>query len=135
MTRIGTLGATKLIDWDVNASIYVSLALIRIDQSRIDLGYFYEFTKSEIFVREVKKRSLLNAAPQKINLKDIGQIKLNVPAEKEEQIRIGRLLASLRREIGNHQESKQKLSEGKKALMQQLLTGKKRVQPDEVDHG
>ena len=26
LTRIGTLGETKLIDWDINASIYVSLA-------------------------------------------------------------------------------------------------------------
>jgi len=29
LTRIGSLGNTKLIDWDVEASIYVSLALIK----------------------------------------------------------------------------------------------------------
>src|SRR5690625_197563 len=30
LTRIGTLGITKLIDWEVDASIYVSLALLKI---------------------------------------------------------------------------------------------------------
>ncbi len=29
MTRIGSVGVTKLIDWDINASIYVSLALLK----------------------------------------------------------------------------------------------------------
>ena len=30
LTRIGSLGDTKLIDWDVHASIYVSLALLKL---------------------------------------------------------------------------------------------------------
>ncbi len=30
LTRIGDIGKAKLIDWDVNASIYVSLALIKL---------------------------------------------------------------------------------------------------------
>ena len=30
MTRIGNVGTAKLIDWDVEASFYVSLALFKI---------------------------------------------------------------------------------------------------------
>jgi len=30
MTRIGSIGVCKLVDWDVNASFYVSLALLKI---------------------------------------------------------------------------------------------------------
>lgn len=33
LSRIGDLGSTKLIDWDVNASIYVSLALLKVKES------------------------------------------------------------------------------------------------------
>ena len=35
MTRIGSIGDCKLIDWDVNASFYVSLALLKIKSNTL----------------------------------------------------------------------------------------------------
>lgn len=70
MTRIGTLGITKLIDWDIDASIYVSLALLK-PNSAIESSYLYSYTKSDQFVEDVKKRALTNASPQKINMGEI----------------------------------------------------------------
>jgi len=39
LTRIGTLGETKLIDWDIEASIYVSLALLKINKKLMLIIY------------------------------------------------------------------------------------------------
>src|SRR5690606_29891416 len=74
MTRIGSLGDTKLIDWDVNASIYVSLALLKVNKQAIDANYLYCYTKSRQFRKDVELRSLLNAIPQKINMGDISGV-------------------------------------------------------------
>ena len=44
LKRIGSLGETKLLDWDVNASIYVSLALLKLGEEA-DPGYLYCYSK------------------------------------------------------------------------------------------
>src|SRR4029079_12914437 len=49
MTRIGSRGDTKLLDWDVNASIYVSLALLKPSE-RIHSEYLYCYSKSKAFI-------------------------------------------------------------------------------------
>ena len=48
MTRIGSVGVTKLIDWDINASIYVSLALLKF-KNREFSKYFYAYSKTPIY--------------------------------------------------------------------------------------
>ena len=39
MTRIGSIGVCKYIDWDVDASFYVSLALLKCDKTQINPKY------------------------------------------------------------------------------------------------
>ena len=124
MTRIGTLGVTKLIDWDVDASIYVSLALLK-PSGNISTEYLYAYTLSKEFVNSVKRRSLLNATPQKINLGDIGTIPIPTPPLPEQR-KIAEILSTWDKAIalvGKQIEAKQQL---KKGLMQQLLIGKVR---------
>src|SRR5712692_4700152 len=84
MTRIGSLGDTKLLDWDVDASIYVSLALLKPSE-RVNSEYLYRYSRSKAFVLDVAKRSLLKATPKKINMGDIGAIPVPVPRSIEEQ--------------------------------------------------
>ncbi|MGP9489255.1 restriction endonuclease subunit S [Glutamicibacter sp. AOP33-2CA-4] len=126
MTRIGSLGRTKLIDWDVHASFYVSLAVLRPGQL-IDPKYLYAFTQSSQFIRAVEGRSLLWAIPKKINMGDIGQIPIIFPSNPREQRLIaaaidnaGSLVHLLERLIVKKQAIKQ-------GIMQQLLTGKTRI--------
>lgn len=45
LTRIGTLAKTRLIDWDIDASIYVSLALIKLNKNILS-SFVYAFTKT-----------------------------------------------------------------------------------------
>ena len=126
LTRIGTLGETKLIDWNVNASIYVSLALLKIND-QIDTNYIYRYTKSRQFVKDIKKRSLLNAVPQKINMGDIGNVQINFPPTIKEQTAIAQILSDMDTEIEALKQKRDKYKAIKQGMMQELLTGKTRL--------
>jgi len=126
MTRIGSLGVTKLIDWDVNASIYVSLALLKIDKRAVDPHYLFFYSGSEQFVRDIEKRSLLHAAPKKINLGEIGNVPIPIPPINE-QLKIVEILETCDVEIDLQTKKLAALQQQKKGLMQRLLTGEVRV--------
>jgi type I restriction enzyme S subunit len=126
MTRIGSLGDTKLLDWDVNASIYVSLALLR-PSDRVNPKYLYCYSKSKAFVLDVEKRSLLNATPKKINMGDIGSIPIPVPRSLDEQQAIATALSDVDALIESLDRLITKKRQIKQGAMQELLTGKKRL--------
>lgn len=121
MTRIGSIGEPKLVDWDVNASIYVSLALLKIDKERALPNFLYQYMKSTIFKKEILRKSLLQAAPMKINLGDIGKVPIIVPTLKEQQ-KIAEILSTVDEQIEQTDQLIEKTKELKKGLMQQLLT-------------
>lgn len=89
MTRIGDIGTAKLIDWDVKASFYVSLALIRCDYKQIAPRYLVQVINSSIFKKELLKKSLLVAFPNKINLGDINKCTLRLPKLAEQERIVG----------------------------------------------
>jgi type I restriction enzyme, S subunit len=126
LTRIGSLGDTKLIDWDVDASIYVSLALLKVGDA-VDASYVYGYTQGNRFVRDIENRSLLNAAPKKINMGDIGAVPIAVPPRREEQRAIAEALSDVHGLLGALDTLIAKKRAIKQAVMQQLLTGKTRL--------
>lgn len=126
MTRIGSIGKTRIIDWDVDASIYVSLALIK-PSNTIKSQYMYEFSKSNLFQKEIEKRALVNATPQKINMAEIGQVQICYPESKKEQIAIATILSDMDTEIQALHTRLTKTQDIKQGMMQQLLTGKVRL--------
>ena len=126
LTRIGSLGVTKLIDWDVNASIYVSLALLKLNKSAVP-AYIYVYSKSQQFVEDVEKRSLVNATPKKINMEDIGKVPVLIPQTEQEQKAIANILSDMDTEITALKERRDKTLNIKQAMMQELLTGKTRL--------
>ncbi|NBC03771.1 MAG: hypothetical protein GVY20_08725 [Bacteroidetes bacterium] len=126
LTRIGTLGITKLIDWDVDASIYVSLALLK-SNDKIRAEYLYAYTKSVKFVEDLKKRSLTNATPQKINMGEISGIPIHLPNNFEEQLAIGNVLLDMESEIQVLRQKREKTGQIKQGMMQELLTGRARL--------
>lgn len=121
MTRIGSLAETKLIDWDINASIYVSLALLKIDPL-VDSSYVYQYTRFIDFKNEVLRRSLLTAYPQKINLSEIGKVQIRVPKSLQEQKQIAAILSTVDEKIGVIDAQITHTQELKLGLMQRLLT-------------
>lgn len=126
MTRIGSLGDTKLLNWDVNASIYVSLALLKPSE-RTHPEYLYRYSKSKAFVLDVEKRSLLNATPKKINMGEIGSIPIPVPQSKAEQEAIAEALSDADALIEFLEQLLAKKRHLKQGARQELLTGKKRL--------
>jgi type I restriction enzyme S subunit len=126
LTRIGSLGDTKLIDWDVNASIYVSLALLKPNNEVVLPAYLYAYTKSRQFVMDVEKRSLVNATPKKINMGDIAGIPIMLPPPPEQEA-IATALSDVDELITKLDQFITKKYYLKQAVMQQLLTGKTRL--------
>ena len=125
MTRIGSIGDCKYVDWEPNASFYVSLALIKCDMS-VDARFISYYSHSLQFKEELERRSLVTAIPQKINLGPISEIILLLPS-KEEQTAIANVLSSMDKEIETLNTKLEKYRNLKTAMMQQLLTGKIRL--------
>lgn len=125
MTRIGSIGDCKLIDWDVNASFYVSLALLKI-KSGYSAEYIYHFSKTAYFKKEADINSLQSAIPKKINLGPISNIKIQMP-DYDEQTRIATILSDMDAEIQTLETKLEKYRKIKLGMMQNLLTGKIRL--------
>jgi type I restriction enzyme, S subunit len=126
MTRIGTLGITKRIDWDCDASIYVSLCLLK-PNGVLDYSYVGEYSKSQLFVKEVVKRSLLGATPKKINMNRIGEIPIIHPSDANECLEIAEVLSHSGAQIQALEYLISKKRDIKQGTMQELLTGKTRL--------
>lgn len=126
MTRIGSIGCCKYVDWDVDASFYVSLALLKINE-KYDSKFISYLSNIKSFKEEVMLNSLVFAIPQKINLGNISLIKVYIPTSKAEQTAIANILSDCDSEIAALEEKRDKYKEIKQGMMQQLLTGKIRL--------
>lgn len=126
MTRIGSIGDCKLINWDVDASFYVSLALVKIRK-----GYSAEFichySKTAAFKKEVELHSLQSAIPKKINLGAISNVRIKLPENPAEQTAIASVLSDMDAEIAALEERLAKTRALKQGVMQELLTGRTRL--------
>ncbi|WP_086298560.1 restriction endonuclease subunit S [Campylobacter devanensis] len=91
MTRIGTIGKCSVCSRQVDLAYYVSLALIRPNSNVLNSYYLKYLIESIIGIKELRKRTLVNAVPIKINKEDIGRILLPIPP-LEEQERIVNIL-------------------------------------------
>ena len=126
MTRIGSIGCCKYVDWNVDASFYVSLALLKINE-KYDSKFISYLSTIKSFKEEVMLNSLVFAIPQKINLGNISLIKVYIPNSKAEQTAIANILSDCDSEIAELEEKRDKYKEIKQGMMQQLLTGKIRL--------
>ena len=120
MTRIGSVGAAKLIDWNVRASFYVSLALIK-KSPNFSSQFMVQHIKSQIFQRELWKRTIHVAFPKKINLGEIGKCIVRLPS-KEEQQKIASFLSSADTKIEQLGKKIVLLEQYKKGMMQKLFS-------------
>ena len=78
MTRIGSIGVCYVIEDNQPLAYYVSLALLRPSSKKINSKYLKYVIESVHGKKELRKRTLVNAVPIKINKDDIGKIKLPV---------------------------------------------------------
>lgn len=79
MTRIGSIGDCAILDKQADLAYYVSLALIRPNTDIVISKYLKYVIESRFGRKELRKRTLVNAVPIKINKNDIGKIELPLP--------------------------------------------------------
>ncbi|MDD2814384.1 MAG: restriction endonuclease subunit S [Thiotrichaceae bacterium] len=119
MTKIGDIGTVKYIDWDVEASFYVSLALIK-QSEKANFLYVSHYIRTGAFQRELHNRTIHVAFPKKINLGEIGNCIVKLPCEKE-QTKIANFLSALDEQINTSQQQLNLSKQYKQSLLQQMF--------------
>ena len=89
MTRIGDVGRCAIITKDEPIAFYVSLALLRPNPEFILCNYLKHIIESKTGRIELRKRTLLTAVPLKINLGEIGKIRIPIPSLEEQKRIVG----------------------------------------------
>jgi type I restriction enzyme S subunit len=120
MTRIGDIGTAKYIDWDVKASFYVSLALIKSPDG-IDSQFLTHYINGNQFQKELWRRTIHVAFPKKINLGEIGKCLVVTPPFPEQK-KIAAILSSVDEAINATQAVIDQTRKVKEGLLQDLLT-------------
>lgn len=127
MTRIGSIGKGKYVDWNPNASFYVSLTLLKFRGNKPLANFIALLTGTEEFQKEAELHSLQFAIPMKINLGQISDIRVRIPAEDSEIKAIITMLNDMGSEIKRLEQKLNKYKLLKQGMMEELLTGKVRL--------
>jgi type I restriction enzyme S subunit len=122
ITRIGNIGTSKVIDWDYEFSVYVTLAIVK-KSPLFDSHYLHGYFQSSRYQKEILSKSLLNAVPCKINMDELRKTKILLPPDKEkkEQLKIAACLSSLDEIITAESQKLDLLNKHKRGLLQNLL--------------
>lgn len=126
------MGAIKRLG-DFDKAVVTTLYICFSVKDNVDSDYLMNYFEAGLLVRNLSRiaqeggraHGLLN-----IGISDFFDLKLTLPS-KDEQVAIAGILNSIHDEIKLHIEKLEQLKSQKKGLMQQLLTGKKRVKIDE----
>ncbi len=124
---MGAIKRLNYYDYGVVTTLYICFEIIVVDESNSD--YFEHFFQSgmlNIGLRQIaheggRAHGLLNVKPS-----DFFNLKIKVPLLEEQQ-KIARILNTADEELNLLEARLARLNTEKKALMQQLLTGKRRV--------
>ena len=120
ITRIGNIGTPKVVDWKYEFGIYVTLAVIKKSE-KFDSTYLCAYIQSSRFQKEIHRRSLLEAAPCKINMDELRMCEILLPPTRKEQEQISNCVASIENALNAQIERIESFKNHKKGLMQQLF--------------
>lgn len=129
ITTRGTVGNIAYYDNCVhyeNIRINSGMAIIRNENVGLDNKFLAYYLKSGIIVNNISRISFGSAQPQ-LTIDLLNKFKLIIPNNIKEQTGIAQVLSDFDEGIELLEEKIDLLKLRKKALMQQLLTGKKRL--------
>ena len=126
LSKNGTIGIPKVVSWDWDFSIFVSLALLKLRHQIISASFLEQFFKSEFLERQIRQRSKQGTVLN-LHLEEIREFHIPLPANKVEQDKIATALSDVDALLGALDRLIAKKRDLKQAAMQQLLTGKTRL--------
>ena len=127
LTIRGTTGRVALVPPELdNSNITQDTARVRFKEEYSN-QYFYFLLQAKS-VQDQISLNTLGQAVKGINIADVKNITVWLPKQNEQQV-IASLLNELEGSLSSTERKLQKLRSIKTALMQDLLTGKKRVTP------
>ena len=124
-SKNGTIGLTRLVDWEWEFSIFVSLCLIKPKIEIIDKNYLKYYLESNMVLNQIRIRSKQGTVTN-LHLEEIRDFFVTIPPLAEQK-QIAEILSTVDKKLENLKEKKLFFEELKKGLMQKLLTGKVRV--------
>ncbi|WP_201567280.1 restriction endonuclease subunit S [Psychrobacter immobilis] len=128
LTIVGSIGNTAIVPEDLEgANITQQTARLSFDEH--DANFFYSVMSSGIGKKEIYRYAKSGVQPS-LNLADIAKFKVPVPPFQEQQ-KIAKILSTWDKAISTTERLIDNSTQQKKALMQQLLTGKKRLLDDD----
>lgn len=128
-----TVGKTFLYNSQHPEAVYAGyLIRFKLDTEQVLPEFVFYFTQSSNYVRWVK-RITRQGAQENINTGEYSSILLPLPS-LDEQRQIVNIIQSSNQRIQQERQQKQKLQELKRGLMQDLLTGKVRVDDINLDN-
>ena len=127
MTRIGDIGTANVVESDEPIAYYVSLALIKNGQ--IDSYFLKGSIATETVQRDIWKRTLHIAFPQKINMNEVANILISFPKCAKEQKAIGMFLRLIEQYIELQQKKLDDLKKLRESLLQKVFPQSRRQVP------
>ncbi|MDB2139537.1 MULTISPECIES: restriction endonuclease subunit S [Clostridium] len=127
-SKNGTIGIAKLVEWNWEFSIFVSLALIKPDKEKINNKFLEKILNSFIAENQIKLRAKQGTVTN-LHLEEIREFLIPC-AEIKEQNEISDILEKQEQLIEKEEQYLKKLQKLKSGLMDDLLTGRKRVNID-----
>jgi len=123
----GAIGRVFIVNKKIlPANINQALALIRLKENvNINTKFLYYFLKSKFIEKHIQK-IMVQLAQSNIKLNDVSHFKIPLPPLPEQK-RIASILSQIDETIEKEQKYKEKLERIKQGLMEDLLTGKVRV--------
>jgi type I restriction enzyme S subunit len=124
-SRFGSIGNAKLVMTDQPFIASYSIVLIKPDRRKVDSIFLTCVLNSER-VRKQAKSATKGATNRNLHLEDIKNFRIPLPPLSEQQ-KIAEILSTIDKKLELERKRKEKLERIKKGLMNELLTGKKRV--------
>ena len=128
LSKNGTIGLTKVIDWDEEFSFFVSLCLIKL-RKEINPHYFTYFFNSPLVDEQLNFGSSRTSVTN-LHLEKIKELLIVLPPINEQDkiiIAIDELTNPIAKAISIKKQEIEKLKEYKMVLIDQVVTGKVRV--------
>ena len=128
VSKNGTIGVPKIVDWDWEFSMFVSLCLIKLKEPLLNKWLYYYF-KSSLSATEIAFGGKTNTITN-LHLEKIANFKIPLPLI-DEQVKICEYLDKKIRTIDEMMAHKKQqlelIIQHKKSLIYEYVTGKKRV--------